>query len=110
MVAWVSYCLGSLNDNLPAFVVLPDSRGYAPNGPANWGAGFLPAAYQGTMVKAAAKNPIFDLFPPEDPELTDESQREGLALLESLNRAHRAERAGDSRLDARIASYELAAR
>ncbi len=42
--AWVSYGLGSLNDNLPTFVVLPDSRGFAPNGPANWAAGFLPAA------------------------------------------------------------------
>jgi hypothetical protein len=108
--AWVSYGLGSLNDNLPSFVVLPDSRGFAPNGPANWAAGFLPAAYQGTMVKASSKNPIFDLFPPDDPQLTTESQRDGLAVLDELNRAHRAERAGDSRLDARIASYELAAR
>ncbi len=108
--AWVSYGLGSLNDNLPAFVVLPDSRGFAPNGPANWAAGFLPAAYQGTMVKAASRNPIFDLFPPDDPELTPDSQRDGLALLDTLNRAHRAGRDGDSRLDARIASYELAAR
>ena len=108
--AWASYGLGSLNDNLPTFVVLPDSRGFAPNGPANWAAGFLPAAYQGTMVKAASKNPIFDLFPPDDPELTAESQRDGMALLDTLNRAHRAGREGDSRLDARIASYELAAR
>ena len=63
--AWVSYGLGSLNDNLPAFVVLPDSRGFAPNGPANWAAGFLPAAHQGTMVRPGAKIPIVDLFPPE---------------------------------------------
>src|SRR5262249_37321242 len=108
--AWVSYGLGSLNDDLPSFVVLPDSRGFAPNGPANWAAGFLPAAYQGTMVKASSKNPIFDLFPPDDPEVTPESQRDGLAVLGELNRAHRAGREGDSRLDARIASYELAAR
>jgi Protein of unknown function (DUF1501) len=108
--AWASYGLGGLNDNLPTFVVLPDSRGFAPNGPANWAAGFLPAAYQGTMVKAASKNPIFDLFPPDDPELTAASRRDGLALLDTLNRAHRLEREGDSRLDARIASYELAAR
>src|SRR5262245_13637617 len=108
--AWVSHGLGSLNDNLPTFVVLPDSRGFAPNGPANWSAGFLPAADQGTMVKAASKIPIFDLFPPDEPELTPESQRAGLALLNRLNRAHRADREGDSRLDARIASYELAAR
>jgi hypothetical protein len=108
--AWVSYGMGSLNENLPSFVVLPDSRGFAPNGPANWAAGFLPAAYQGTMVKASSKNPIFDLFPPDDPELTPESQRDGLAVLDALNRAHRDGREGDSRLDARIASYELAAR
>src|SRR5882724_1900627 len=64
MGAWVSYGLGSLNRNLPDFVVLPDSRGYAPNGPANWGTGFLPAAHQGTMVRPADRNPIHDLFPP----------------------------------------------
>ncbi|WP_422928229.1 DUF1501 domain-containing protein [Singulisphaera sp. PoT] len=110
MGAWVSYGLGSLTENLPAFVVLPDSRGFAPNGPANWGAGFLPASYQGTMVRAGSKNPIFDLFPPEDPSLTPEGERDGLALLNRLNRDHRAEHEGDSRLDARIASYELAAR
>jgi hypothetical protein len=110
MGAWVSYGLGSLNDNLPAFVVLPDSRGFAPNGPANWSAGFLPAAYQGTMVRAGAKNPIFDLFPPENASITKQSEADGLALLNQLNRGHQATREGDSRLDARIASYELAAR
>ena len=61
--------LGSLSQNLPTFVVLPDSRGFAPNGPANWSAGFLPAAHQGTMVRPGAKNPIFDLFPPEEAQL-----------------------------------------
>jgi Protein of unknown function (DUF1501) len=108
--AWVSYGLGSLNDDLPTFVVLPDSRGFAPNGPANWSAGFLRASYQGTMVKAASKTPIFDLFPPEDPSLTSASQRDGLALLNDLNRRHKVGREADTRLDARIASYELAAR
>ena len=110
MGAWVSYGLGSLSQNLPTFVVLPDSRGFAPNGPANWSAGFLPAANQGTMVRPGARNPIFDLFPPEDAGLTPEAQSEGLALLNRLNRAHEADRSGDSRLEARIASYELAAR
>src|SRR5262249_8901133 len=57
MGAWVAYGLGSLNDNLPTFVVLPDSRGFAPNGPANWGAGFLPASFQGTMIRATDRNP-----------------------------------------------------
>jgi hypothetical protein len=108
--AWVSYGLGRLTDDLPAFVVLPDSRGFAPNGPANWGAGFLPAAHQGTMVRPAARNPIYDLFPPEGAGITKQSETDGLALLNRLNRGHRATRAGDSRLDARIASYELAAR
>src|SRR6266566_4250815 len=49
---WIPYGLGSLTQNLPTFVVLPDARGFAPNGPANWSAGFLPAAHQGTMIRA----------------------------------------------------------
>jgi hypothetical protein len=110
MGAWVTYGLGSANDNLPAFVVLPDSRGFAPNGPANWGAGFLPASCQGTMVRAGLKSPIRDLFPPDSTFVTSESEVEGRSVLAELNRAHQAERAGDSRLEARIASYELAAR
>src|SRR5260370_11701417 len=110
MGAWISYGLGSLTENLPAFVVLPDARGFAPNGPANWSAGFLPAAYQGTMVRPGARSPIFDLFPPENGFITKQSETEGLSLLNKLNRDHQAAREGDSRLDARIASYELAAR
>jgi hypothetical protein len=110
MGAWISYGLGSLNENLPAFVVLPDARGFAPNGPANWSAGFLPATHQGTMVRPSAENPIFDLFPPEGAAVPPQAEREGLALLHKLNRQHIAQREGDSRLDARIASYEVAAR
>lgn len=110
MGAWISYGLGSLNDNLPTFVVLPDSRGFAPNGPANWSAGFLPAAHQGTLVRPGAANPIHDLYPPADAGLTRAGEAEGLALLRRLNETHRADRAGDSRLEARIASYEMAAR
>jgi hypothetical protein len=110
MGAWISYGLGSLNQNLPAFVVLPDLRGFAPNGPANWSAGFLPAAHQGTMVRPGAANPIHDLFPPGTEFITKESETEGLALLNRLNREHQREREGDSRLAARIGSYELAAR
>jgi hypothetical protein len=110
MGAWISYGLGTLNKNLPTFVVLPDSRGFAPNGPANWAAGFLPAAHQGTMVRPGARNPIHDLFPPEKAGISKASEADGLALLGKLNKEHRASRAGDSRLDARIASYELAAR
>jgi len=110
MGAWVSYGLGSLNRNLPTFVVLPDSRGFAPNGPANWSAAFLPAAQQGTMVRAGSKNPIFDLFPPENVPISRASEADGLALLQKMNRAHQASRPGDSRLEGRIESYELAAR
>ncbi len=110
MGAWISYGLGSLNDSLPTFVVLPDSRGFAPNGPANWGAGFLPASHQGTIVRASAKTPIFDLFPRDKRVATPEAQADGLAILRQLNRDHQRSREGDSRLEARIASYELAAR
>jgi hypothetical protein len=110
MGAWVRYGLGSANDNLPAFVVLPDARGFPPNGPANWSAGFLPAEHQGVMIRPAAANPIQDLFPPASSNLSPPGEREGLALLQKLNRDHAAKRAGDSRLEARIASYELAAR
>lgn len=111
MGAWISYGLGSMNQNLPTFVVLPDPRGFAPNGPSNWSAGFLPAAHQGTMIRVGKPNPIFDLFPPESAKfITKESERDGLAVLQQLNHQHAASRAGDSRLDARIASYELAAK
>lgn len=110
MGAWVRYGLGSANDNLPAFVVLPDSRGFPPNGPANWSAGFLPAEHQGVTIRPSAANPIQDLFPPSRSGLTRDSERDGLALVQRLNRAHAERRPGDSRLEARIASYELAAR
>ena len=67
---------GSLSDNLPTFVVLPDPRGFAPNGPKNWGAGFLPAEHQGTMIRPGAPNPIADLFPPDGTRTsTRESER-----------------------------------
>jgi hypothetical protein len=111
MGGWISYGLGSLNRELPTFVVLPDVRGFAPNGPANWGAGFLPAAHQGTMIRVGKPNPIFDLFPAEGAKfVTPASEKDGAKLLEQLNREHLAIRPGDSRLDARIASYEMAAR
>lgn len=111
MGAWLSYGLGTMNDNLPTFVVLPDKRGFAPNGPANWSAGFLPAAHQGTAIRPAAKNPIADLFPPAKAEFisqaSEESSRE---LLRALNDEHLQDRPGDDQLEARIASYELAAK
>lgn len=110
MGAWISYALGSLNENLPTFVVLPDVRGFAPNGPANWSAGFLPANHQGTMIRAGKPNPIYDLFPPKSAGyITPGAEKDGRALLKELNQLHAAEREGDMRLDARIASFEMAA-
>ena len=94
MGAWVRYGLGSSNENLPAFVVLPDGRGYPPNGPANWSAGFLPAEHQGVMIRPSAANPIQDLFPPASAGLAPAGERDGLALLQKLNRAHAESRAG----------------
>src|SRR4051812_46518180 len=111
MGSWISYGLGSLSDNLPAFVVMPDLKGLPYNNGGNFSSGFLPVAHAGTMIKPTAKNPIADLFPPESAKyITKQSESEGLALLEKLNREHLAENEGDSRLDARIASYELAAK
>src|SRR2546426_445474 len=111
MGAWISYGLGSLTDNLPTFVVLPDPRGFAPNGAENWTAGFLPATHQGTMIRVGKPNPIYVLFPPKAAAfITPESEQATQTLLKELNQAHLASRAGDSRLDARIASYELAAK
>lgn len=110
MGAWIGYGLGSLNENLPTFVVLPDSRGFGPNGPKNWTAGFLPAAHQGTTIKPNADNPIADLNPPAGKYIDKSSDSDGLSVLAKLNRQHLGTRPGDSRLEARIASYELAAR
>jgi len=111
MGSWVAYGLGSEADDLPAFVVLPDSRGVPPSGPANWGAGFLPAVYQGTTFSAATgRAAIADLFPPEDPALTPASEAAARSFLAKINRRHAAVRPGDTELEARITSYELAAR
>ncbi|MDB6124530.1 MAG: hypothetical protein JWQ71_3523 [Pedosphaera sp.] len=111
MGAWISYGLGSVNQNLPTFVVLPDSRGLPYNSKGSFSSGFLPVAHQGTIIKASSPNPIADLFPPDAAKyITKQSEQEGLALLNKLNREHQSHWQGDSRLDARIASYELAAK
>jgi hypothetical protein len=110
MGSWVSYGLGSMTDSLPTFVVLPDARGFGPGGPKNWGAGFLPSNHQGTLIRPAEKKPIADLFPPEGEFVTPENDAEGLAVLGRLNRDHLASREGDFRLEARIQSYEMAAK
>ena len=110
MGAWVTYGLGSESENLPAFVVLPDSRGLPPGGQANWGAGFLPAVHQGTVIETSRERPpIADLFPPVDLAALPDSEREGRDFLRVLNATHSRQR-NDSLLEARIAAYELAAR
>jgi hypothetical protein len=111
MGAWVSYGLGNLSDNLPAFVILPDHRGLASNGTKNWDSAFLSAQHQGTVIYPGSKTPIADLFPDERvPFPTRAGDAAGIDLLGKLNRDHAAGRRGDDRLDARIRSYELAAR
>ncbi|MBL8816578.1 MAG: DUF1501 domain-containing protein [Planctomyces sp.] len=109
--AWVTYALGSLSENLPAFVVLPDPRGLPYNQKGNFSAGFLPARYQGTIVDASATAPIPDLFADTRYKFAhgsadSETQQ---AILE-LNRRHAESRSGDTRLEARIVAGELAAR
>ncbi len=111
MGAWISYALGNLNDNLPTFIVLPDARGLPYNGRGCFTAGFLPAVHQGTVIKADSLQPIPDLFASNRFDFaTQGADREGLALLNQLNREHAAQHPGDSRLSARIAGYELAAK
>ena len=105
--AWVSYGLGAENENLPAFVVIEDNVGKTINGPRNWSAAFMPAAYQGAAF-LGSDNPIPNLQPPEHVGLA--RQRAKLDFLDRLNRRHAAARTGQSELDARIRSFELAFR
>jgi hypothetical protein len=108
---WVSYALGSLSENLPAFVVLPDHRGFASNGPKNWDSAFLPSNHAGTVIYPGAETPIADLYPHRNGRyISARSNDEGLGLLARLNQKHAKEREGDGRLEARIQSYELAAK
>ncbi|HWE01224.1 MAG TPA: DUF1501 domain-containing protein [Tepidisphaeraceae bacterium] len=109
--AWVSYALGSLNENLPRYVALPDPVGLPWTGKAAWTNGFLPALHQGTMLNPSAVNPVPDLFPPKGSAFVDPgAERDSLDLINTLNRRQFATASDDSRLEARIASYELAAR
>ena len=111
MGAWVSYGLGSMNDNLPTFVVFPDHRGLASNGTKNWDSAFLPAQHSGTVIYPGSENPIADLRPHKSGVyITPGSESAGQSLLAELNRQHAHQRAGDERLESRIRSYELAAR
>src|SRR5438552_4483681 len=96
--AWMSYGLGNLNDNLPAFVVLPDPRGLPYNATGNFSQGFLPASHQGTLINANSKIPIANLRPPESAtQITPQSEMTGLALLRQLNGTHNEPYPGDPR-------------
>ncbi len=111
MGAWLSYGLGRLTDNLPTFVVLPDARGLPYNQKGNFGAGFLPVAHAGTILTASGTPPIRDLAPSQKEKfITPDADKDALELLGKLNRAHAETRPNDSRLEARIESYELAAK
>ena len=109
MGSWISYALGSENENLPTFVVLPDHRGYASNGPKNWASAFLPTHTQGTTIFPQRENPIPDLHPKAG-FVTKNSHRAGIDLINQLNAGYAETRPGDNRLEARIQTYELAAR
>jgi hypothetical protein len=104
--AWVTYGLGSLNQNLPGFVVLPEVS-YPQGGSPNWGNGYLPAVYQGTPLRPKG-SPILDLAPPAG--VTAERQRRNLDLLARLNSAHAERHPGADALAARMEGYELAFR
>ena len=106
MGAWVSYALGSENQDLPAYVAIPDPRGVPQAGANNWGPGFLPAVFQGTPM--SAKEPVRHLAPP--PDITKADDDAARSLLQRMNARHLAGHPGDGKLAARIASYELAAR
>ena len=106
MGAWVNYGLGSLNDNLPGFVVLP-SVSYPQGGAANWSNGFLPADFQGTPLRPKG-SPILDLQPPEG--FTAKRQRKNLDLLQQLNSGHAELHPSDADLQSRMQTYELAYR
>lgn len=109
--AWVSYGLGNLTDNLPAFVVLPDTRGLPYNQKGNFSAGFLPVTHQGTIINAASTEPIANLKAPASAKfITPDADRDGLRILQDMNQAHLKANGHDSQLEARIRSYELAAK
>ncbi len=103
--AWTTYGLGTVNQNLPAYVVLPE-RAYPQGGAANWSNGFLPAHFQGTTLRPSGA-PILDLQPFDTPPNV---QRANLDLLEQLNAGHRREHPHEADLEARMAAYELAFR
>ena len=111
MGCWASYGLGSLNENLPTFVVLPDHRGLPSNGTKNWDPAFLPARHSGTVIYPGSDTPIADLMPDrKGTYITPASEKAAAEVMAKLNKAHAEQHPGDDRLDARIRSYELAAK
>src|SRR3989441_1067987 len=104
--SWVSYALGTENQDLPAFVAIPDPRGVPQVGPNHWNAAFLPTVFQGVAFNA--DQPIPNLATPK--EISPATERRTRDFLKFLNDRHLAQHPGDSELTARIASYELAAR
>jgi hypothetical protein len=104
--AWITYGLGSENQNLPGYVVLGNTKGVK-GGPLNWGAGFLPTSFQGTLFRSEG-NPILNLKRPQD--VSRDDQRAQLDLLAQLNEEHRQQHPGQADLLARIESFELAFR
>ncbi len=106
MGSWVTYALGAANENLPAYVAIPDPRGVPQAGPINWNNGFLPAVYQGTAFNA--DRPIDNLARPASISAKEDQRTSD--FLKLLNDEHLKQHPDDAELSARIASYELAAR
>ena len=105
--SWVNYGLGSVNQNMPGFVVSLDAKGGPISGSKNWSSGYMPASYQGVILRAAG-DPILDLNRPVD--MTDPMQRRLLNTLKDFNTDHEGSHAGYSELGARVSSYEMAYR
>ena len=105
--AWAAYGLGTENQNMPAFVVMPDPAGWVKGGAPAWGNGFLPAAYQGTVLRGGA-SPILHLNTPDG--VSAQQQQATVGLINQLNREGLAANEQDSELAARISAYELAFR
>jgi len=104
--SWLTYGLGSESDQLPAYMVLSDPAGHPVDGTNNWSSGFMPTLYQGTVLRPQEPR-ILNLDPPS--HLRGEPQRQNLSLLDRLNRRHMESHPGESDLETRIRSYEVAA-
>jgi len=104
--AWMSYALGAENENLPAYVAIPDIRGEPPNGKANWANGFLPARHQ--AIEMSAQRPVRNLNRPAS--ISAQQEKEARTLLDKLNRRFAENNPGETALQARVAAYQLAAR